>query len=89
MGRGMHGEAVDMADLALCASNWSDRPILDQTRLTDLYNVQTDPWGAPILDDPSRASLDEIFDRMGLQLVARKGPVEFWVIDSIEKPSAN
>jgi hypothetical protein len=24
----MHGEAVDMADLALYASNWSDRPII-------------------------------------------------------------
>ena len=89
MGQGMHGEAVDMADLALYASNWSDRPILDDSKLTGLYNIQTEPWGAPILNDPARASLFEIFDRLGLLLASRKGPVEFWVIDHIEKPSEN
>jgi uncharacterized protein (TIGR03435 family) len=89
MGRGMHGAAVDMADVALYASNWSDRPIIDQTGLTGLYNVQTEAWGAPILDDPSRLSLFEIFSRLGLELVGRKGPVEFFVIDHIEKPSGN
>ncbi len=89
MGRGMHGDAVDMADVALYASNWSDRPILDQTSLSGLYSIQTEAWGAPILDDPSRPSLFEIFERLGLQLVSRKGPVESFVIDHIEKPSEN
>jgi uncharacterized protein (TIGR03435 family) len=89
MGRGMHGNAVDMADVALYASNWSDRPIVDQTGLTGLYNVQTEAWGAPILTDSDRPSLFDIFEHLGLQLVGRKGPVEYFVIDHIEKPSEN
>src|SRR5262249_43053150 len=40
VGRGIRGLAVDMADLAHYASNWSDLPIVDQTGLTALYSVQ-------------------------------------------------
>jgi uncharacterized protein (TIGR03435 family) len=89
MGRGLHGDAVDMADVALYASNWSDRPIIDQTGLTGLFSIQTEAWGAPILADSDRPSLFDIFERLGLQLVSRKGPVEFFVIDHIEKPTEN
>ena len=89
MGRGLHGEAVDLADTALYASNWSDRPILDETGLSGLFNVQTEPWGDPVLNDPSRASLREIFERLGLELKPKRAPVEFFVIDHVEKPSEN
>jgi len=34
VGRGLLGAAVDMSDLALYVSNWSDRPVVDQTGLT-------------------------------------------------------
>jgi uncharacterized protein (TIGR03435 family) len=89
MGRGLHGEAVDMADVALYASNWCDRPIIDETGLGGLYNIQTEPWGTPIFDDPSRASLFDIFEALGLRLVPKKGLVEFFVIEHVEQPSAN
>ena len=44
MGRGIHGDAVNIADVILFVQNWTDRPIVDQTGLTDLYNIQTDGW---------------------------------------------
>ncbi|MGA2133151.1 MAG: M56 family metallopeptidase [Bryobacteraceae bacterium] len=44
MGRGLHAQAVTIADLALAVSNWSDRPVVDETGLDGLYNIQTDGW---------------------------------------------
>src|ERR1700723_2365181 len=44
MGRGMHGSAVTVADIALYASGWSDAPVVDQTGLTGLYAILTEGW---------------------------------------------
>ncbi len=43
-GRGIHGDAVSIYDVALFVQNWTDRPIVDKTGLKDLYNVQTNGW---------------------------------------------
>jgi len=44
MGQGIHGDAVSIADVALYVQNWSDRPVVDKTGLTDLFNIQTEGW---------------------------------------------
>jgi uncharacterized protein (TIGR03435 family) len=44
MGRGLHGKAVTVSDIADYAQNWSDRPLLDRTELTGLYEVDTEGW---------------------------------------------
>jgi uncharacterized protein (TIGR03435 family) len=46
MGRGIHGDAVSISDVAFFVQNWSDQPVVDKTSLTDLYNIQTDGWAA-------------------------------------------
>ncbi|HYR87677.1 MAG TPA: TIGR03435 family protein [Terriglobia bacterium] len=43
-GRGLHGDAVNMLDLAEYVENWTDHPIVDRTGLTGLYNIQTPGW---------------------------------------------
>jgi uncharacterized protein (TIGR03435 family) len=43
-GRGIHGSAVSLADVALWVQNWSDKPVVDKTGLTGLYDIQTDGW---------------------------------------------
>jgi uncharacterized protein (TIGR03435 family) len=43
-GRGLHGQAVSMEDLAGYVENWTDHPIIDRTGLTGLYNIQTSGW---------------------------------------------
>lgn len=53
MGRGLHGEAITIEDIALCVQNWSDRPVIDRTGLNGLYNVQTEGW-APMRPLPPR-----------------------------------
>jgi uncharacterized protein (TIGR03435 family) len=34
-GRGLHGQAVDIADIVKHVENWADRPLLDKTGSTD------------------------------------------------------
>lgn len=105
-GRGIHGGAIDLSDVALFVSNWADRPVIDQTGLRGLYNIQTDGW-APMrprparplgqeptaedlaFADPTRPTLFTIFDRLGLKLESTKGPVEMFVIESVERPAEN
>ena len=52
-GQGLHGNAVDMSDLALGLSGFSDRPVIDKTGLGDLYNLQTEGW-VPLRPRPPR-----------------------------------
>jgi uncharacterized protein (TIGR03435 family) len=88
MGRGVRGDAVDMSDLALYVSNWSDRPLVDQTGLRGLYAVRTEGWSAGG-DGPAQRTLAEILKPLGLKLVSKKAPVEVLVIEHVERPSEN
>jgi uncharacterized protein (TIGR03435 family) len=103
MGRGLHGEAITVGDMIAYVENWTDRPLIDETGLTGLYNVQTSGWtplrpGAPpapgakgedgrdLADVPT---LFTVLDGLGLKLESRKAPVKVYVIDHLEKPTAN
>jgi uncharacterized protein (TIGR03435 family) len=103
-GRGLHGAAVDMSDLVGYVQNYSDRPIIDKTGIKGLYKIETagftPPWqkpatpgdsgvgedGVPLSDRPT---LFTIFDKLGLKLESQKAPVEMYVIEHIERPTAN
>ncbi len=43
-GRGIHGKAVTISDVALFVSNWTDHPVVDKTGIDGLFNVQSDGW---------------------------------------------
>lgn len=105
MGRGMHGTAVDIDDIALFASNWADRPIVNRSGLKGLFAVDTDGWtpGTPRqpredglpdpeaerMADPSRPTIFMIFSQLGLSLESSKGPVDSYIIESVQRPTAN
>jgi len=103
-GRGIHVKAFGMAELAVSVSNFTDRPLVDRTGLTGLYDIDTDGWvpmrprptptGDPspediAMADPARPTLSIIFDKLGLKMEPAKAPVELFVIEHIEKPTAN
>jgi uncharacterized protein (TIGR03435 family) len=52
-GQGLHGQAVDMSDLAVALSRFADKPVVDKTGLTGLYNIQTVGW-VPLNPRPPR-----------------------------------
>jgi uncharacterized protein (TIGR03435 family) len=94
-----------MAELVVSVSNFTDRPLIDRTGLTGLYDIDTDGWvpmrqrpvqpGAEptpesiAMADPTRPTLYMIFDKLGLKMEPSKAPVEMFVIEHVEKPTAN
>jgi uncharacterized protein (TIGR03435 family) len=102
-GRGLHGQAVNIEDVALFVSNWTDRPVVDRTGLKGLSNIQTDGW-LPMRAGPApppdakgedgkllvdQPTIFEIFERLGLKLEPQKGPVEMFVIEHAERLTEN
>jgi uncharacterized protein (TIGR03435 family) len=102
-GRGLHGKAVDMADLARYVENWAERPVIDKTGIRGLFQIDTKPWipmrlgpapsaGAKGEDGSEVADLPTLFDvftRMGLKLDAQRAPVDIFEITHIERPAGN
>jgi uncharacterized protein (TIGR03435 family) len=99
-GRGLHGEAVEIADIARFVENWTDRPVLDKTAVRGLFSVDTEGWAPLIprqpgpdrgedLADPARPTLYSVFARLGLKLESQKAPVDVFVLERIERPAAN
>jgi uncharacterized protein (TIGR03435 family) len=43
-GRGLHGNAVDLADVVKFVGNWTDRPLVDRTRIEGLFDIDTEGW---------------------------------------------
>jgi uncharacterized protein (TIGR03435 family) len=71
-----------------------DRPILDRTGLTGSYNftIEATPQFRITGDNPDLRSISvftALRQQLGLRLEPRKAPVEVFVLDHIEKPSAN
>ena len=52
IGRGLHGKAVDMQDLAGYIENWTDLPVVDRTGLEGLYAIETEGWAPMALPPP-------------------------------------
>jgi uncharacterized protein (TIGR03435 family) len=75
------------------------RPVVDETGLSESYDFTLSfaPQLPPNISrdslPPEMQELPSIFDavkqQLGLKLEATKGPVEYFIIDHIEKPSAN
>jgi uncharacterized protein (TIGR03435 family) len=102
-GRGLHGEALSVSDVARFVENWTDRPLVDKTGIQGLFNIQTRGW-APLqpgppptpgtkAEDGSDAAdvptLFTVFEQLGLKLESQKGAADIFVIDHVEKPSEN
>jgi uncharacterized protein (TIGR03435 family) len=83
---------MSMAGFILNMNWYLDRPAIDQTSLTGNYDF-TLKWtfdDAEVHDPDAPPSLfTAIKEQLGLRMDAVKGPAEVWVIDHIEKPSAN
>jgi uncharacterized protein (TIGR03435 family) len=102
-GRGLHGNAVDMEDLALFVANWTDRPLVNRTGIKGLYKIETDGWAAiapqqaPAADAKGedgklladRLSIFEVFEKLGLKLEPQRAPIDTYTIERVEHPSEN
>jgi len=100
----MTGKNATMNYFAFFLSRGLDRNVVDQTNLTEHYDIEYHfvpdlPPGrvgdGPVLINGQPVSVDgpNIFtalrEQLGLQLEKGKGPVDFLVVEHVEKPSAN
>jgi bla regulator protein BlaR1 len=101
---GISGQAVNLDDIAQFVSNWTDRPIVNRTGNSVLYQIQTEGFGpmvmgsgavgrnpdeAEALGDPNRPSIAAILRGLGLNLQPTKAPLDTYVIEHVERPTAN
>lgn len=64
-----------------------DRPVVDKTGLKGLFEFRLDYAVRPDEDRPD--IFKAVQDQLGLKLVSSKGPVEFFTVDHLGKPSEN
>ena len=82
-----------MADFLLIKQLFMDRPLIDQTGLTGRYDFRLSySYGdAPTEADPEAppAQFTAIKEQLGLKFEPVKAPVDMFVIDHVEQPTAN
>jgi uncharacterized protein (TIGR03435 family) len=80
------GTNTTMVRLAEYLSGQAGRPVLDNTGLKGGYDFRVE-WTS---DDTSGPSVfTALQEQLGLRVEAAKGPIDFVVIDRVDKPSAN
>jgi uncharacterized protein (TIGR03435 family) len=71
------------------------RPVIDLTGLTGNYDFKLafapvrPPDAPPVEGEALPTIFEAVKEELGLKLVPQKGPVDYYVIDQIERPSAN
>jgi len=93
----MAGNAVPLSRMVAALQTWMERPIIDNTNLTGLFDFKVDfttPCGiifacGPTDSTPIGPSLSSALDQLGLRLESAKAPVDLLVIDSVSKPTEN
>jgi uncharacterized protein (TIGR03435 family) len=84
------GVAIQISSLIGCFQTELDRPLIDKTDLTGLYDIPprpTDPNATP--GARGGGALPLALEQLGLKVESARGSVEFLVIDHAEKPSEN
>jgi uncharacterized protein (TIGR03435 family) len=65
--------------------------ILDRTGMTDVYAFHLTWWPTPLTPpsdvDRYPAMTDAVREQLGLELKKTNGPVTYWVVDHIERPT--
>jgi uncharacterized protein (TIGR03435 family) len=97
----MTGNAVRMDALMNMLQQYLDRPLIDKTGLSGLYDAELQfdmASGSPGASAGNAAAASEpgigsiftaIQEQLGLKLESSKGPVEVLVIDSVQRPTEN
>ena len=88
--------------LAEMLSSLLDRSVVDRTGIKGRYDIDLPSWnpGLPLRDqsadpdpepqpDPNAPSISTVLQALGLRLEPIRGPLEIYVVDHIERPTAN
>ena len=100
--RGLKGNNVTMNYFAFFLSRIMDLNVVDRTNLPDHYDVsfhfvpdlppgavRTGPDGAPMAMPDGPDIYTALREQLGLRLEKGKGPIDYLVVEHVEKPSDN
>jgi uncharacterized protein (TIGR03435 family) len=83
---GMSATKMSIHDFADTVSGYTRRSVIDRTGLEGNFDFKFD-WSP---QDPNSPSIFTVLqEQLGLKLEAEREPVEFLIIDHVEKPSEN
>src|SRR5688572_29665776 len=89
-GGALRMSGATLREVAFSLSRMVDRPVIDETGLPGAYAFELtwDPNAASVTRaaDDRPSMFTALREQLGLRLESRKGPVEFLVIDSAERP---
>lgn len=80
------GRNASMAGLAATLSTLMGRKVLDETRLTGIYDFNLDFAPPDAVDSPLPSLVTALQEQLGLGLESTTAPVEVLVVDHAERP---
>ncbi|HEY4086948.1 MAG TPA: TIGR03435 family protein [Bryobacteraceae bacterium] len=85
----LKADALSMGSFTRFLSRQAGRPVVDKTGLTGVYDVKLE-WSPDQNPDSAAESIfSAIQEQIGLRIEATRAPVNFVVVDSVERPSEN
>jgi uncharacterized protein (TIGR03435 family) len=96
--RGFRLNSSELSDLARGLTSCLDRTVVDRTGVSGRFDIEVPPWSTgtpprPNADepqpDPEGPSLFTVLQQLGLRLEPARGPIDFYVIDHLERPTPN
>jgi len=96
---GMNGNKSTIAGFATAATIFLKWPVVDRTGLKGYYDFDV-KWSAPAAPDGQPPSpglgpeglgllISTLQNQLGLRLTKTTGPVDYWLVDHVERPTAN
>jgi uncharacterized protein (TIGR03435 family) len=95
---GYRMRSAELSDLAAALSVFLDRTVVDRTGVSGRFDIDVPPWSTgapPRLDsdepqpDPDGPSIFAVLQQFGLRLEPARGPIDYYVVDHVERPSEN
>jgi len=84
---------MPLASLVDALTSWLERPVVDRTGLTGLFDVDLHfrPFGAsataPATGSEEPDLLTAVTEQLGLRVESTRGPVQVTVFDRLERPT--
>jgi len=95
---GFRLRSVELSSLAGGLTSFLDRTVVDRTGVAGRFDIDVPHWstGAPPRTDtdepqpdPNGPSIFTAIQQLGLRLEPSRGPIDFYVVDHVERPTPN
>jgi uncharacterized protein (TIGR03435 family) len=101
LGHPLNAKAIDMDDLVHYIGNWTDLPVVNRTRLSGLFTVNTEGWTPmrlpPLPPNATPAvnpvaglrTIFTVLGKLGLELKRQEATLPVYKVERIDRPVSN